>query len=547
MELDRYRPILNNGVLNDATPEKARADVAWYKQCGYGGFAINGGTRTPIENLNDWLSGFMQACRYYVEAAKELGMNVWIFDEWGYPSGTACGQVLTEERFRAKKYRLSYDIILEAGQSLCLPVPDKFVSACAFPVDYFSFYCNQLSSERIYPQDGQLCYTAGQRTRVIAVAWEYTTFITHTMPMTKVDKSTVGTIDILSKEAVAKFLRCMHEWYVEPLGDEFGKTIQGFFYDEPELCYDFPYTEELPEAFLKRFGYPLEDILPELLGWKFRSALVSGASSRLVSDSSAGAQLCKYMADYEAVWTDLLARNFYGQIQEWCHAHGLLSVGHQDLDNQLSTLRTVSGDFWENNKYNDRPGIDVIWDNIAPDKFADFARYAGCAKRTFGTSGAISETFAEMGPSMYPDRMRYTMEQQILRGVDQFFGNLVNGNPLTVGIGIYLLQLLDFAVIVHKVEEGSLVDIHTIQLRGHIGQHIILQIVSQSANQHKAAHHNDTGHRSHRAQGDFYRGKGAFPGQHQQFQEEIGVPLLACRLSSFFLRHIVTSKKEVRK
>ena len=421
MELDRYRPILNNGVCPGATPESARAEVEWYKKCGYGGFAINGGTREPIDDLKDWLSGYMQACRYYVQAAKELGMNVWIFDEWGYPSGTACGQVLTEERFRAKKYRLSYDIILEAGQSICLPLPDKFVSACAFPVDYFSFYCNQLSSERIYPQDGQLCYTAGQRTRVIAVAWEYTTFITHTMPKNKVDESTVGTIDILSKEAVAKFLRCMHEWYVEPLGDEFGKTIQGFFYDEPELCYDFPYTEELPEAFLKRFGYPVEDILPELLGWKFRSALVSGASSRLVSDSSAGAQLCRNMADYEAVWTDLLARNFYGQIQEWCHAHGLLSVGHQDLDNQLSTLRTVSGDFWENNKYNDRPGIDVIWDNIAPDKFADFARYAGCAKRTFGTSGAISETFAEMGPSMYPDRMRYTMEQQILRGVDQFF------------------------------------------------------------------------------------------------------------------------------
>lgn len=413
MEKDRYRPILNNAVFPDTTPEQARADVAWYKQCGYGGFAINGSTRQPVENLQEWLTGYLAACRNYVQAAKEQDMNVWIFDEWGYPSGTACGQVLTEERFRAKKYRICYDVRLEPGQSICLPLTERFVSACVFPVDYFGFYCPKDRGQRLFPQDGQLCYTAGEPSRLIAVDWEYLTFITHVMKKHEPGDPTIGTIDILMKEAVARFLQCMHEWYVEPLGEEFGKTIQGFFYDEPEICYDFPYTEELPGAFSRQHGYPLEEILPELLAWRSSSALIS------VNDSMQ--RLQREYADYCHTWNDLLARNFYGQIREWCHAHGLLSIGHQDLDNQLETLRTVSGDFWENSRYNDRPGIDVIWDQIAPDKFADFARYAGCAKRTNKTTGAISETFAEMGPSMYPDRMRYTMEQQILRGVDQFF------------------------------------------------------------------------------------------------------------------------------
>ncbi len=415
MELDRYRPILNNGVYPDTTLEQARKDVSWYKQLGYGGFAINGTTRQPVEDVHDWLPGFLSSCQNYVQAAKELGMNVWIFDEWGYPSGTACGQVLDgHPEYRAKKLRICYDVMLEPGQSVQLPCGEKFVSAAAFPVDYFSFYSPAGKGERVYPQNGMLCYTAAARTRLVAVEWEYLTFVTHVMKKTQPGDATIGTIDILSRDAVARFLQCMHEWYVPAIGDEFGQTVQGFFYDEPEICYNFPYTDELPASFMAQYGYPVEDILPELLAWM-------PAQSGLISIDGAHQRIKKSFDDYSHAWCDLLARNFYGQIQAWCHVHGLISVGHQDLDNQLPTLRTVSGDFWENNKYNDRPGVDVIWDNIAPDKFNDFPRYAGCAKRTYGKSGAISETFAEMGPSMFPDRMRWCMEHQILRGIDQFF------------------------------------------------------------------------------------------------------------------------------
>lgn len=414
MSKNRYRPILNNAVYPDVSLQQAREDVAWYRQCGYGGFAINGTTRQPLESLEDWLPGYMASCRNYVQAAREQELDVWIFDEWGYPSGCACGQVLTDERYRAKKYRICYDVLLEPGQTLELPCPDKFVSACAFPVDYFSFYTPAGSGERILPSDGRLQYAAQRRTRVVAVGWEYLTFVTHVMKKAVPGDPTIGTIDILSREAVARFLQCMHERYVPVLGEEFGKTVKGFFYDEPEICYDFPCTEELPAYYAERFGSPLEDILPELMAWM-------PPHSGLISQQGATERLKKEFDAYSHAWTELLARNFYGQIQEWCRAHGLLSIGHQDLDHALVSLRTVSGDFWANSARNDRPGVDVIWDQVAPDKFADFPRYAGSAKRTMQKSGAISETFAEMGPSMYPDRMRYTMEQQLLRGIDQFF------------------------------------------------------------------------------------------------------------------------------
>ena len=434
MEFDRYRPIINIGVCPEHTWEEIRENVAWYKKCGYGGFAINGGSRKVVERIEDWIPGYLEACQRFVQVAKEMEMNVWIFDEWGYPSGTAGGQVLTEERFHAKKYRICYDLIVEAGQSISLPVPDKFVSACVFPVDYFSFYKPKDKGSRVLPENGMLHYTAKVKSRLVAVGWEYLTFITHVMKKHTPDDPTVGTVDLLSREAVARFIKYMHEWYVEPLGDEFGKTVQGFFYDEPEICYDFPYTEALSETFYAEHGYQLEDVLPEVMAWKGKSALIG------IEDSFPRMQ--KAFADYNKTWNGMLARNFYGQIEEWCHAHNLLSVGHQDLDNQLETLRTVSGDFFKNSYHNDRPGIDVIWDNIAPDKFDDFARYAGCAKRTYKKAGAMSETFAEMGPSMYPDRIRFTMEQQIVRGVDQFF-LYINNDPKDLNVKCFAKEVND--------------------------------------------------------------------------------------------------------
>ena len=43
--------------------------------------------------------GFIRGC---IKTAKEEGLEVWIFDDWGYPSGTAGGLVCTNDSFRAK-------------------------------------------------------------------------------------------------------------------------------------------------------------------------------------------------------------------------------------------------------------------------------------------------------------------------------------------------------------------------------------------------------------------------------------------------------------
>lgn len=439
---NRYRPIYNNGVLPDTPREEIVRELTWYKENGYGGFAVNGTTQIRLKDEQDlmhWLEGHMRSVKLYCEVARELGLDMWLFDEWGYPSGCACGLVLTPET-RPKKLNKAIDITLEAGESVDMPAPDRLLSVGAIPVDRFASYHPAEKAEILTLQNGKIFYTASRRTRVVAVTWEPLSFVTHMMKDYTEGDTTFGTVDIMDAAVVRKYLDNMHERYAAEVGDEFGKTIKGFFYDEPELCWEFPYTHDLPAHFMKRHGYDITAILPELVTYMAPECGVTGGGD-------AYPRLKKAFDDYTDAWTSLLADSFYGQIETWCHDHNLLSVGHQDLDNHAETLLTVSGDFYRNSARNDMPGVDVIWDNIFPDHFDDFPRFAGSVKRALGKKGAMSETFAEMGSCMPPDVMRFTMEHQILRGIDQFFlYTFHNSQPQPdPNVGLYTKAIMDRA------------------------------------------------------------------------------------------------------
>ncbi len=422
---NRYKPIFNLYDYGEPLTEEAiNNQLKEIRDKGFGGIGINGRTNNKeLKSVDEWLSVYMQNVKIYCDTAKQLDLEVWIFDEWGFPSGGASGLVLTEEN-RAKKLNKAIDITLEAGETLNIPAPERLLSVGVFPVDRFAVY-GALDNAEILTVEDVIKYEAKQKCRIVAVTWENCSFVTHELRNIKspdIDKSTVGTVDIMDAETVRKFLDNMHERYVPYIGDEFGKTVKGFFYDEPEICWDFPYSPGLPEYFEKLYNYKLTDILPIILAYTYQQGIHLGTPQF-------HSQLKKSFMDYTEAWNKMLAENFYGQIEKWCHKHNMLSVGHQDLDHEIELLNTVSGSFFYNSLRNDMPGVDIIWDNIIPEKFADFPRLAGSVKYIADKSGAMSETFAAMGHNMPPDVMRFDLEHQILRGIDRFFLYVTGQNP----------------------------------------------------------------------------------------------------------------------
>lgn len=416
---DQYRPIINLHLDYHQTPEEQRRWVRWCKKQGYGGFALIFGDTLKTDRIDEqWYQNLFAATRNVAQEAKEQGLAVWIFDEWGYPSCVAGGLVGEQEELRSKKLHVALDLWLEPGQTVQFPLPQRLVSLKAVPVNRFGFYapggpCRPVLLEETQP-GALVTYTAGDtKERLVAVTWETISFITHVAVQDNPNDYALGTTDLLGKAAAQRFLEVVHQRFYEALPEYFGTVIKGFFYDEPEICFDFPWTVGLEEEFLRRKGYDLRDELPLMVcysgvfyhpGWE-----------------EADAQITRLTRDYFDVWTDLAAENFYGALQTWCHDHGLTSVGHQDMDNWTKTLPSVSGHFYKNNRYNDHPGIDVINDNIEIGRFNDFPRFAGSAKRLYGKERAMSETFALMGIGQSPDRQRFLMEHQVIRGVDEFF------------------------------------------------------------------------------------------------------------------------------
>ena len=386
-------------------PQRIREQIGDMKKAGHGGFVVVPINGLPNAVMDDpWLDAMAAAAK----RADELGMEMWIMEDWVFPSGFGGGLVTADPQFRGRRLRLATDVILEPGEALSLTAPPRTVSAGAVPIDK---YTGPRGSWKPVPATpGQpVQYAAGnQRERFWLVTWDYSSAHQYTL-----DGKDHHSVDLLNTAATRRFLTVIHERYATRLAPYFGKSFKGFFNDESTAPFPFPWTEDFTAQFQLRKGYDVTPQLPMLLG----------CLSSQFTEPVPGAigQVRKLADDYLDVWTDLIAENYYGEIERWCHAHGLLSLNNPDMEHRLYNLATVSGHFFKNAAYTDRPSVDVIYQQILPGTFTDFPRYAGSAARVLGKPRAMSESFAAMGFGMSADDMRYVLENQIVRGVTHLF------------------------------------------------------------------------------------------------------------------------------
>jgi hypothetical protein len=378
---------------------------------GFGGFNMIVDTECMGRANDQWISMLMESYETALKAAEEEDLVVWLFDDWGYPSGTAGGLVCTEDSLRLKKLVISHDCMPGRGEQLSLTVPDNIVTAGM--ISNGAFYRLKLKRGEVFS------YTAkAGNERLVIVSWEFDEQKAKSLCKSYPGDPAMSLIDMLNPKAAEKFLEVLHERYYSRFSNYFGTVIKGFFYDEPYLSFGFPWTERLPAEFQRKKGYDLLDVLPVMM------INVQNCDSK---------ELRTYMDDYFDVWTAMAAENFYGVLARWCKSHGVELSGHADLDHHLNTLSTVSGHFYRNMNYNTRPAVDVIWAQIEPGMFTDFPRYAGSAKRLMGRGHAVSETFAGMGQGLYGDLMRYITDHQAIRGIDDFHLMISTNDPAVNG------------------------------------------------------------------------------------------------------------------
>ncbi len=225
---------------DDVTEEQIDQQLIDFKEGGMGGVFIHPRPGLLTSYLSDeWFA----LCAYTVKKGKELGMNVWLYDENSYPSGFAGGHVPAE---MPESYNQGGGLVLNRVEKL----PDNADSYFAILKQVGSKFIditNQLEQEKNQKGDYFLYEKSFYRNQAWHGGYSY--------------------VDLLHEGVTEKFIEVTMTGYEKYLGSEFGKAVPGIFTDEPNVHppgSTIRWTPLLFKEFQKRWGYDLKINLPSL-------------------------------------------------------------------------------------------------------------------------------------------------------------------------------------------------------------------------------------------------------------------------------------------
>lgn len=340
--------------------------------------------RTALEP--DYLSpAFMELVDKTARYAASEGLRFWLYDEGGWPSGSARGRTAALNPGAVRKNLVCSTLELRAGEEY---VPaERDVAAFA-------------EGRRILPHDVLPKDTA--------------------LSVFKIEQSGPEVTDSLADGIGEAFIKTTHELYADAL--QLGKGSSQFSGSGPALCMftdepgtgSFPWPDGFVAKFKNKYGYDLTDHLPEL--------------ASIGKDCSPDGLRARQ--DYRELQGELFQANYLRPLREWSNGHGLLFTGHLDIDHRSDgCLSHGYGTVLEQLREFDVPGIDVIWYQIGwPDKEGRacpegngfFERFASSAASQTGGTLAMSESFGAYGQGMDGDLLRFVINHQLVRGINLF-------------------------------------------------------------------------------------------------------------------------------
>ena len=353
ISLKEYAPVPFWSWNNEIKPEECKRQIRQMQEVGFGGFIIHARAGLKTEYLGEEWFACVQAC---IDEAKKRDMCIWIYDEFGYPSGFVGGTLLENESHRAEY--LEYELRSEFDESA------------------FSVYVQRNGGYvRIEKATDADCY--------------------HTV----YKRRSPCNVDILNPDMVGLFLEKTYEAYYKRFADEFGKTIRGFFTDEPQYYrYATPYT-----SVLEREIENVKDGLIHLFG----------------SEESDYAFRVKYYQTMNRLYTE----NYYKRLYDWCEKHGCQLTGHTVEEPHLFSQMWGSAGAMPSYRYSHVAGIDHLCQ--AMDGVMDEVQVESVAAQ-FGIRQVMSESFACTGYDANFRTLKYIADHQYAQGVNYLVVHLMN-------------------------------------------------------------------------------------------------------------------------
>ena len=318
--------------------------VAIMKEMGFGGYFMHSRAGLITEYLGDEWFDLINAV---ADAGTEMGMESWLYDEDRWPSGSAGGKVTVDPQYRMKQITMYCQDKATFAETGVLPgdSEDEIVAIFAINKDGKAIY------------EYEQCEDEKALSEAIKNEW-CNKVLVFRIDLRKPSSVYNGTtyIDTMSRKAVDKFIELTHAEYKNRCGERIGTTIKGIFTDEPhrghtldnyrekdgiETC-SVAYTDDLFEEFIKRYGYDLKPMLPELF---FRKD---------------GKSIHKVKINYVDLANNLFIERFADPINDWCNENNMIFTGHVLHEDSLTSQTATQGSLMRFYPHMTYPGVDVL-------------------------------------------------------------------------------------------------------------------------------------------------------------------------------------------
>jgi len=382
-----------NGELD---PDEMRVQLRELRDKDMAGVILHGRFGLEMPYLGET---YLDRIRLAVDEADRLGLEVWIYDEMNWPSGTADKRVLAANPHLAERYLECLNFEIGGPWFMYLTGADS---------RYLDFERSTPVAAFAMGEDGTIVDLTRNLSFENVIPWEVPPGRWRLMYF--VEKRAEYYIDALDPASTEAFLELGYQPYLDALGEDAASKIAGFYSDEPAMHYYLsgadnavvPWTRDLFRRFQERNGYDLRPRLPDLF---FD-----------VADDTP-----KVRYDFYGSLTDFYSEAYYAQLQRWCRAHGVRFTAHLLYEEWLRRVIRVEGNLFRHYERMDVVAVDhlypVIGTRTAPDQHVAL-KVASSAAHHVGSERLICESFGGIFMDATMQRMKWIADWEYVLGVN---------------------------------------------------------------------------------------------------------------------------------
>lgn len=403
-----------------------KAKLAEFAAIGYGGVVTNVSFNNYLRDDEEW-----QLFRFTLQTCAEMELRVWIYDERGYPSGSAGGETLEGHPERQAQAAVIKTATAMPGQPIKIEFPHghlDVIAAYAYKAESLDVISDAdiNNPARVYnlrgTQNGidDINDTDSPLTAVLFVR-KYMYEGTHAQHNVCESRRY---IDVSNREAVAAFIENTYKKYAFYSKD--CAQVEAFFTDEPSYMGAyinlgaFPavkdeYDESMELLPCVNWGADLENRFPAKLGYDLPSRM-----TYLFCGHTRLAKLTRL--DFYETMSELYENAFFEQLSDYCAKVGIPFSGHILLEDDIRYHPVFEGNFFSLLRHMHIPGIDML--NGTPERTRSDAftpKLVSSVAHTYNRPHVMSEISAHVqGGNVTYEQMLCTVLTQYALGADTF-------------------------------------------------------------------------------------------------------------------------------